>query len=269
VVLRGVRFGLFALVALLLLLLMVVAFAPAKWATQALQERSGGTLVFSEVRGRWWNGQARLALASGAEKPVLLPGIITWRAAPGALFSGKLAVQLSAPALSAQAFDVSVVRAAGGLRVEAQAWRAQLPMAVFQGLGAPWNTLGLTGVMQWAAGPMSFESSAARAGMLAGASGVLTLTEMASLVSPLKPLGTYSINWQSTSAEVSFNLSTVRGPLLLDARGAVVGSKLRVSGTAKAEPSAVSALANLLGIIGRRTGGTAPAEGGQVAFQFG
>lgn len=269
VVLRGLRRLLGVLLVLLVLAVVTTTLAPAKWLTQMLEDRANGSLVFSEVQGRWWNGQARLGLAAAGSKAVMLPGTVQWRAEPAALLSGVLGLIVTAPQLNAEPLSLRIAPVAGGLRVDATAWRAQIPLVVLQGLGAPWNTLGLSGLMQWAAGPMRYESSASRAGFAAGASGTLTLTEMASLVSPLKPLGSYAINWQSNDAEVGFTLSTTRGPLLLDARGAVVGSKLRISGTAKAEPNAVSALANLLGIIGRRQGGVPPAEGGQVSFQFG
>ena len=52
----------------------------------------------------------------------------------------------------------------------------------------------------------------------------------------------------------TLTLDTLEGSLNLSGQGQWVGSRLRFSGTASAAPDREEALANLLNIIGRRSG---------------
>jgi general secretion pathway protein N len=247
---------------------LALAFAPARFLTDAIAARSGGRLVFSEVSGVWWRGQARVAFASEKVQPVMLPGAMDWRVSSISVLAQSAALEIKAPALSEKPLGLTLASLRGGLRAETQAWEARLPMAALQGFGAPWNTLGLEGTLNWRAGPMQLEWSNAKSGLLAGAQGRLGIPDVSSLVSPLKPLGSYAIEWTSSDTEVGFAISTERGPLLIDARGAWVGNQLRLSGSARADKASLPALANLLNIIGKKQD-TNPAESGQVLIQFG
>jgi general secretion pathway protein N len=238
--------------------LLLLGLLPARFAADALQSQSRGLLTLTEVNGRWWSGSARLGLVS-ANKLTMLPGTLTWRMSFAQAWRGSFPLQINAPALSDVPLNLLFTPTPSSQRIEAQAWRAQLPLAVLQGLGAPWNTLGLAGQLQSESSLLTVQDGV----ILSGASGTIQLVEVSSLVSPLKPLGTYSLRWTggAATAGTSFTVATLRGPLLLEGNGALLAGKLRFDGSARSEPQAQAALANLLGIIGRRS---SEAAGGDV-----
>jgi general secretion pathway protein N len=126
-----------------------------------------------------------------------------------------------------------------------------LPAQWLSGLGAPWNTLDPRGQLtlstqnlniDWAAGRMSLQGTAQ-----------LDLLAMSSRLSTLSPLGDYRL--QLSGGDVaSINLQTLQGALQLSGSGQMVGSRIRFRGEASAAPGSEAALANVLGIIGRRQG---------------
>ena len=66
-------------------------------------------------------------------------------------------------------------------------------------------------------------------------------------------MGSYRLTLNGGSSS-TLQLDTLEGALLLTGSGQWVGSRLRFSGTASAAPDREAALANLLNIIGRRSG---------------
>jgi len=69
----------------------------------------------------------------------------------------------------------------------------------------------------------------------------------------LRPMGSYRL--ELTGGEVpALALSTLQGPLQLTGSGQWVSQRLRFAGEASAAPDREAALANLLNIIGRRSG---------------
>jgi general secretion pathway protein N len=88
----------------------------------------------------------------------------------------------------------------------------------------------------------------------------LDAQDIASRLSTLRPMGSYRLSWQANAA-LSDNmsgptiaLSTLQGALRLSGKGEWIGSRLRFVGEASAAPEREAALANLLNIIGRRSG---------------
>lgn len=65
----------------------------------------------------------------------------------------------------------------------------------------------------------------------------LELSDIGSRLSPVKPLGSYSlaINWHGTQADVL--LKTVPGPMLLNGTGMIDNARLQFSGMAQSEAS--------------------------------
>ncbi len=78
------------------------------------------------------------------------------------------------------------------------------------------------------------------------------MENIASALSPVKPLGSYSMdfNWHGSAANLE--LKTVKGPLLLTGKGTLTHGRLRFSGLAEAEPEQEGDLATLLNLLGQR-----------------
>jgi general secretion pathway protein N len=81
----------------------------------------------------------------------------------------------------------------------------------------------------------------------------LVALRVASRLSTLRPMGSYRITVQG-GTPATLRLDTLEGSLRLTGSGQWVGSRLRFRGEATAAPDREAALANLLNIIGRRTG---------------
>ena len=76
---------------------------------------------------------------------------------------------------------------------------------------------------------------------------------VASPISPIKPLGSYALTLQINQA-LRFDFSTITGPLLLTAKGGVDRGRLSLQGEATAAPESIDSLIGLLSIIGNRDG---------------
>jgi general secretion pathway protein N len=80
----------------------------------------------------------------------------------------------------------------------------------------------------------------------------LDMQDMASRLSPVRPLGTYRLymDWHGQRADV--RLETLHGPMLLSGGGQVENGHFRFSGRAEAAPGDEERLANLLNLLGQR-----------------
>jgi general secretion pathway protein N len=80
----------------------------------------------------------------------------------------------------------------------------------------------------------------------------LEMTEIASALSPVKPLGTYRMqfDWQGDKARL--NLKSLSGPLMLEGAGSIINGRLRFSGQAWAQEGEEQRLAVLLNLLGQR-----------------
>jgi general secretion pathway protein N len=247
---------LLTLAALLLILTVLLIFSPAAWVANSLVTASRGRIVASEVHGLWWHGSMRVALSdpeNARTLPMLLPGKVAWQLSGGSIFPPVAQLALVAPALSPQPLLVQLK--IDGLRdvtVVAQKWQARLPLALLQGFGAPWNTLGLSGTLLWQHEELSMESSTSTTNLKGR--GTLYVLGAQSNVSPLKPLGSYRVQWIGDGQGTQFSLFSEQGPLLLDGSGQMLAGKLHFEGTAKSAEGFEPALASLLAVIGRREG---------------
>lgn len=243
----------FALLCCLFVVLLLAA--PAVWLTARLSAASGGRLQAYETRGPWWAGSTRLALSDPGNPrvaPMLLPGHVAWRIAGVSLSPLALRVQVGAPALAQHTLDVQLSPAVSGVKLVMQPWQAKLPLGLLEGFGAPWNTLGLTGTLLWQHDELVLESSTSATNLKGR--GTLQILGVESSVSPVRPLGTYRVNWTGDERGLQFTLQTDSGPLLMDGEGQIAGGRFSFSGTAKAAAGHEEALASLLSVIGRREG---------------
>lgn len=80
----------------------------------------------------------------------------------------------------------------------------------------------------------------------------LEMNDMASRLSPVKPLGAYNLafDWRGRQAYVT--LETAKGPLLLSGSGMFANGRLLFSGKAETEAGREERLANLLNLLGQR-----------------
>ena len=138
-----------------------------------------------------------------------------------------------------------------------------LPAERLAALGAPLNTLQPSGRMTLSWQPLQI----ARQGQQAAMTGTmqLLLEDIASRLSPIRPLGAYkvSLDWRGQQAQMQ--LTSTRGPLLLTGSGRLDHGRMQFSGRAQAEAGQEQRLANLLNLLGQRR-----SEGGKdyISLEF-
>jgi general secretion pathway protein N len=80
----------------------------------------------------------------------------------------------------------------------------------------------------------------------------LNLTEIASALSPVKPLGSYRVEFEWHGKRAQLKLATLFGALQLKGSGALDNGHVHFSGQAWALPEQEPRLTNLLNLLGRR-----------------
>jgi len=233
----------------------LVLWAPARWLATGVQQASGGQLQLQQARGTVWNGSARLVLTGGADSQdqAALPGRLQWQLRPAWNgLSARLTADCCIPATAP--LQVQVALGLGAVRAQVADGQSQWPAAALAGLGTPWNTVQPQGrlqlrtqafALQWAAGRLQMQGQVQ-----------LDALGLSSRLSTLRPMGSYRLLLQGGSGGQApqLTLSTLDGALLLSGNGQWVGQRLRFTGEASAAPERAAALANLLNIIGRRSG---------------
>lgn len=235
-----------------------VVFAPASWLASAVASATNNRLLLTDARGTVWSGSAVPVLTGGpgSRDASALPGRLAWVVAPaGAGFevrasqacclNGIVALRVR-PGLSQ--WTAVLVPPAG--------WIGQWPSAWLGGLGTPWNTLELGGIVRLLSPGFTVESAAGRLRIDGQAD--VEIVNASSRVSSLEPLGSYRLRLVGDPAnggQPQLSLSTQRGALQLSGAGTMGPGGLRFRGEARAPAAAdEAALANLLNIIGRRDG---------------
>jgi general secretion pathway protein N len=254
-------------------LVALVLNAPAQWLAEGMRQASDERLLLADARGSLWDGSAVLVLTGGAgsRDAAALPGRLHWRlrpdwrglqlsAAQACCLVGDLRLHLQ-PQWGgyALALGASAAEAPAGAAPLADAQGVPLlghwPAAWLAGLGTPWNTLQLGGVLQLASAGLTLQSVQGR-WRLDGALS-LALLDASSRLSPLPALGSYRLLVQGTGSAgeaATLRLDTLAGALQLAGSGQWTGARLRFRGEARAAEAEAAALSNLLNIIGRRQG---------------
>ena len=93
----------------------------------------------------------------------------------------------------------------------------------------------------------------------------LEMSDIASRLSPIKPLGAYNLAFAWRGQQAAVTLKTTKGPLLLSGSGIFANGRLQFSGKAETEAGQEEGLANLLSLLGQRR-----KEGGKdvIALEF-
>lgn len=237
-----------------------LVFLPATWMAYLLEQQTMGRLTLGDAQGTLWNGSAFIGGAPSGQAPVtpLLPGRFSWRLSPMALLGRVNANLENAEALSQ---PVSITGSWHQWQVSPAA--ILLPAERLVGLGAPLNTVQPSGQMRLSWGPLMLT----RRGNMVDIAGQMNLemTDIASRLSPIKPLGAYNLAFDWRGQQALLKLTTIRGPMLLTGSGTLTNGRLQFSGRAEAEAGQEERLANLLNLLGQRR-----KEGGKdvIALEF-
>ncbi len=235
------------LAALLAAGVTVVATLPAAWLVPLVEQQTGGRVSLGDPQGSVWQGSAFIGAASAAGEPLapLLPGRFRWRLSPLVLL-GRVDAELANEQALAQPVTVQ-----GSWRSwDVGAGALLLPAERLAALGAPLNTVKPSGRMRLSWPPLVLQR--APDGLRIDGRMQLDMTEIASALSPVKPLGAYRMVflWRGDAARLT--LGTLSGPLMLEGAGDIVHGRLQFSGQAWAEAGKEQSLAILLNLLGQR-----------------
>lgn len=212
--------------------------APAAWLGDWLQTHTKVRLL--DARGTVWHGSALVGISDGRET-TLIPGRIEWNVDD--VGPRRLAARVSHPWLT-MPLAISV----DGNGMQVKQGNARLPAGVLAGTGAPFNTLRPGGVLE-----LAWTDTEIRGTSLKGEVQV-DWRDAQSALSTVVPLGTYRLTVKGTGGVPAIDLRTLAGPLQMQGKGTVEGSRIRFNGIATAEPSMLGALNGLLGLLGMRSG---------------
>jgi general secretion pathway protein N len=234
-------------IALVSCAITLVVLLPAAWITPRFAAATQGHVSLIEPAGSLWHGSAALMLAAGtdASTATLLPGRIEWRTAFWPLLTGRLRMRMQ----HAEAMPDPVTLDASASEATLSAGSIAVPAQLLSGLGAPFNTLDLQGDVSvaWSDWRLLARKPFGRL--------TVTLTDVASRVSRVKPLGSYRVVLQAEGATSTLELSTLKGPLQLQGHGTTNASgALSFQGEASAAAEQRDNLAGLLNLLGRPTG---------------
>ena len=232
---------------MLAVLLTVLACFPASWLAPLVERQTGGRLTLGDAQGTLWRGSAFIGGAPGEGGSVtpLLPGRFVWKLSPLVLF-GHVSLDLANP----QAFSQPVHVEGSWSQWQLSPAELLLPAAGLAGLGAPLNTLAPSGILRLSWTTLELVRQANTVSVIGRT--VLSMSDMGSRMSPVKPLGSYQLvmDWKGEQAQLV--LTTVRGALLLSGSGALDNGRLRFAGQAQAADGYEETLGNMLNLLGQR-----------------
>jgi general secretion pathway protein N len=238
-------------------LIALVVFAPAAWLANAVASATGERVLLADARGTVWSGSAVVVLTGGpgSRDASSLPGRLDWtlglhglgfalNARHACCLNGTVGLQVR-PGFGR--LGVTLVPPPG--------WVGQWPSAFLGGLGTPWNTLQLGGVVRLVSPALKLESAQGR--WVVEGRADMELVSVSSRVTTLETLGSYKLTLTgdaATPGTSQLSLSTQDGALQLSGQGTWGPGGVRFRGEASAAASNEAALSNLLNIIGRRDG---------------
>ena len=238
---------LWILVAIFSLLLTILFFLPASWMGVLIERQTHGRLSLGDVQGSFWNGSAFVGVAAGVSDPVtpLFPGRFVWQISPLILLT-----QVDLELQNSESLSVPIKVRGNFSELHISPATLLLPTERLEGLGAPLNTIGPSGNLHLSWSNLQFS----REGAVVNAQGQLqlSLSEMASRLSPVRPLGSYKMSFDLRGTNADVNLITESGPMMLSGKGALNDGHFQFSGKAWAQDGHETKLANLLNLLGQR-----------------
>ncbi|MBV8122500.1 MAG: type II secretion system protein N [Burkholderiaceae bacterium] len=236
----------------------LLAFAPASWLAHELASATRQHVLLTDTRGSIWSGSGVLVLTGGADSSdaSALPDRLEWSVGMQGL---ALAVRVRQACCITETLPVLLRPGLGGVRLSLSnpGQPLRLPAAWTAGLGTPWNTLQLGGMLQVQAQDLQLAWSALGALQWQGRL-TLDFVDLSSRVSTLASLGSYTLAVDSdpdTPGAARLHLSTRDGALHLQGEGRLApDAHSQFHAEAQAAPGMEAALDNILNIIGRRQG---------------
>lgn len=242
----------------------LIAYAPAQWLAQAVLLSSDGRLLLADAQGTIWRGDAVAVLTGGpgSRDARSLPGRLNWSMRPSwrslslvlqqdCCIQSPLVLQLR-PAWSGGVLSLAT-EPLPGQPLQSSGEIGQWPAAWLGGMGTPWNTLQLSGVLRVSVRDLTFAWTEGRLRVLGQAE--VALDNVASRITTLERLGSYRLDvLGADDGQLQLHLATLDGALNLTGSGGITTSGLRFRGEARASEDTLGALDNLLNIIGRREG---------------
>lgn len=221
---------------------------PASQAANLIDHFTHGHVQIANATGSIWNGRGNLVLSGGQQSAIsaALPSPLEWRV--GISTEG---VRLSLRA-SCCTDSQPVVTHISFSQARIEPLNMRLPLAITQGLGAPWNTLKLGGsanlrssglVVSWKKGKQEISGEVHA-----------VIDSTTTQLTTLPEVGSYELKLQANGGAPQLNLSTIRGPLMLNGQGRWDAARFTFNGQAQAEAQSSAALSNLLTLIGERRG---------------
>jgi general secretion pathway protein N len=222
-------------------------FFPAAWVETLVEKQTAGRLTLGDAQGTLWRGSAFIGGAASYSDAVtpLLPGRFTWRLSPMVLL-GNVDVELENAAALSQPVSVT----GSWHRWQASPASILLPMERLTALGAPLNTVQPTGQMRLSWGLLQLERQDGAVWITGPMN--LEMNDVASRLSPIKPLGSYNLSFDWRGVQASVALKTIKGPMILSGKGVFANGRLQFFGKAEAETGQEERLANLLNLLGQR-----------------
>lgn len=240
-------------------LLTLFTLAPASVADWALKVATQGRVRLADVSGSIWQGQGKVVLVDIAalqtrerEQPdavlplpgVLIPGAIRWNVQVLPLLIGRVQVNARHDSMN-QPLEISGTftrpRFSGG--------SIRLPDVNLSRLGSPWSTVQPTASLAVSWEPFEIIDGQARA--LA----VIDLKDVASALTPVRPLGAYRLNIDARQKDVNLRMSSLEGPLRLSGEGVFnPGRGLHFTAWAEVDESERLKLQPLVRLLGRQDG---------------
>ncbi len=236
-----------------IVIITITATLPASWLASVVEQQTGGRLSLGDAAGSLWDGSAVLGVSGAAEQvttaraPImpLLAGRFHWRLSP-MLLLGRVDMRID---------NRDVLTESARLQGNWHQWvltpsALNLPAERLSALGAPLNTIKPSGRMRLSWATLTLSSTPD--GIAIDGPMQLDMTEIASALSPVKPLGAYQlqVDWRGERAQL--RLKTLSGPLQLQGGGVLDQGRLQFSGEAWAQEGQEQRLAILLNLLGQR-----------------
>ncbi|QXW20342.1 type II secretion system protein N (plasmid) [Comamonas aquatica] len=223
-----------------------VVAAPASWLAKCIEVASNGQVQLHGAQGTVWNGSALLTLTGGAgsSSALTLPSRLVWTLTPSI---GSVAVELNSTCCTAYPIRGKLTPR----RFELEPAATTFPLELMQGLGAPWNSIGVAGKLElrWEKLSVSlYQGSQTVTGRIDAVA-----SKVSTKLSTLPDVGTYQLTYKGGD-KPQLTVSTKEGQLLINGLGHWSAGKFSFEGTGQAKPESVAALANFLTLLGDRSG---------------
>lgn len=252
------------LVVFLLCAAVVLMQLPVIWVAGYLGGKTACRVVLQDPMGSIWEGSAALgfseinAIGGSCKPPLAQTERIQWKTQCH-ITRLHCATEIQFAALE----QSQVVDWGWRQPLTVIANQITLPATILESLGNPWITLRPRGDLdvRWTNLAWNFSVNQLH-GSSGQSSGVIRIVirNLASPISPVKPLGSYEIQANLAQDNTNWVLSTTAGPLLLQGQGEVGhglgGKDMEFSGEASADPGAEDALLGLLSLLGKKEGST-------------